>query len=223
MKLLLFVSATLFSVFGYANLDQLLKERIRIFGFESVQKPKGFDKRVYELGANLFVEKNISGNRNISCSTCHSERFGSGDGLPLAIGQGGVGEGVYRKMQKGSGFTPRHSPNLFNIGHSSLEIMFWDGRVARDSETGELYTPDPSLNGPSPRLAVVVETIDSALAAQALFPMVSELEMRGYPGQNEIANAKTRPEAWHLIVERLVQMEKYQVLLLFIILLGIAI
>ena len=43
-----------------------------------------------KIGQLLFYDKILSGNRNISCGTCHHHRFGGTDGLSLGIGEGGV-------------------------------------------------------------------------------------------------------------------------------------
>jgi len=46
----------------------------------------------------LFYDKILSGNRNISCGTCHHPKHGTSDGLPLGIGEGGVGLGPKRTV-----------------------------------------------------------------------------------------------------------------------------
>ena len=43
------------------------------------------------LGQLLFYDPILSGNRNISCGTCHHPTFGTGDGVSLSLGEGGVG------------------------------------------------------------------------------------------------------------------------------------
>ena len=43
-----------------------------------------------ELGRLLFWDAELSGNRNISCASCHHPRFGTSDGLSLGIGEGGI-------------------------------------------------------------------------------------------------------------------------------------
>jgi len=48
-----------------------------------------FDFERARIGQLLFYDKILSGNRNISCGTCHHHRFGGGDGLSLGIGEGG--------------------------------------------------------------------------------------------------------------------------------------
>lgn len=49
-----------------------------------------------ELGRLLFFDKIISGNRNISCATCHHPLTGTGDQLSLPVGEGGGGLGPTR-------------------------------------------------------------------------------------------------------------------------------
>ena len=49
-----------------------------------------------ELGRLLFFDKEQSGNRDISCATCHSPLIATGDGLSTNIGTGGEGLSVSR-------------------------------------------------------------------------------------------------------------------------------
>lgn len=51
---------------------------------------------VVELGRMLFFDKELSGNRNISCATCHSPVIATIDGLSTNIGTGGRGLGPLR-------------------------------------------------------------------------------------------------------------------------------
>ena len=46
-----------------------------------------------QLGRLLFYDPILSGNRNISCATCHHPRLGTSDRLSLGIGEGGTGFG----------------------------------------------------------------------------------------------------------------------------------
>ena len=52
------------------------------------------------LGQLLFYDPILSGNRNISCATCHSGRFGTSDGVALDLGEGGTGMGPDRVATK---------------------------------------------------------------------------------------------------------------------------
>ena len=49
-----------------------------------------------ELGRMLFFDKILSGNRNVSCATCHSPLVATTDGLSINIGTGGRGLSVQR-------------------------------------------------------------------------------------------------------------------------------
>ena len=68
------------------------------------------DPDVVELGRMLFFDKELSGNRNASCATCHSPVLATVDHLSINIGTGGQGLGPLRDA---GAFPPRsatHSP-----------------------------------------------------------------------------------------------------------------
>jgi cytochrome c peroxidase len=67
------------------------------------------------LGKALFFDKQLSGDRSISCATCHAPEKGFSDGKPRAIGFNG------KEL-------PRHSPTVLNAAYNSFQ--FWDGRAA---------------------------------------------------------------------------------------------
>ena len=69
------------------------------------------------LGQLLFYDPILSGNRNISCATCHHPLAGTGDALSLPLGEGAIGLGTSRGI--GSGVeerVPRNAPALWNLG-----------------------------------------------------------------------------------------------------------
>lgn len=199
----------IYSYAAFADSDSELKFLINRFRYMAVEPPKDLSPNKYILGEKLFFEKELSGNRNISCSTCHSESYGLSDGLPVGIGAGGIGIGVERKVSGNAQLIPRNSPSLFNIGEEELYSMFWDGRVSYDPYGGVFITPEPGLNGAKPKYPEVTAVLGSALAAQALFPLLSHAEMRGLRGSNELANAKTNKEAWDLMLARLFKSSQY--------------
>ncbi len=144
-----------------------------------------FDMKQATLGRDLFYDKILSGNRNISCATCHHPDFGTGDGLSLGIGEGGVGLGT--KRTAGSGETrikkriPRNAPPLWNLGAKDLHTLFHDGRLS---------ISDAYENGfNSPAEEWLPTGFNSLLAAQAVFPLVAQFEMAGNPGENQVAGA----------------------------------
>ena len=138
----------------------------------------------FELGKELFFDKVLSGNKNISCATCHHPKLGTGDNLPLSVGEGGSGLGSYRRLGdnlKGAKpLVPRNAPPLFNLCIIKNFPLFHDGRI----EFNDQY---PSgIKSPAGHL--LPEGLESSLAAQALFPITSHVEMAGQAGDNKIAD-----------------------------------
>jgi len=130
------------------------------------------------LGQALAFDKILSGNRDISCMTCHLPAFATGDGKSLAVGQGGTGLGPAREPPA-TGYIPRNAPPLFNL--HALKHLFWDGRVEVDAQGG-VHTPAGAQI--TPAMAKVFEF--GALSAQPMFPVTNRFEMRAFSG-NELA------------------------------------
>lgn len=137
-----------------------------------------------ELGRQLFFDKVLSGNLNISCATCHHPLTATGDGLSLPVGEGGVGLGVTRNTGSGGDAVtervPRNAPPIFMLGSVEAIRLFHDGRVELDhGSPGTFITPagDDLPDG-----------LENLLAAQAMFPVTSGTEMAGQPGENAIAD-----------------------------------
>lgn len=129
---------------------------------------------MFALGQALMFDKELSGNRNISCATCHHPLESTTDHRALSVGEGATGRGPTRG---GGGVTiARHAPDVFNRGYSQWSTMFWDARVAA-AQGGGFNTPAG---------AQFPAGVTSVLAAQSLFPMTSRDEMRGQSG-NELA------------------------------------
>ena len=70
---------------------------------------------------------------------------------------------------------------LFFVGAKTFTRMFRDGRVALDPEG---YWRSGFR---SPALGTLPSGLDNVLAAQAMFPVTSEVEMAGHDGENPIA------------------------------------
>jgi len=145
-----------------------LREVVNAHGLEPLQIEVTADPALVELGEALFFDQELSGNRNMSCATCHHPLFASGDGLSLSIGQDGVGLGPERIPGEG-GVIPRNANDLFNRGATEWTTMFWDSRVSGT----------PELGFATPAGEDTPVGLDSVLAAQALFPVESHGEMRG--------------------------------------------
>lgn len=157
----------------------------------------------FQLGRLLFFDKILSGNKNISCASCHHPTSGTSDGLSLGVGEGGSGIGLNRNLGKGVHAVhervPRNSPEIFN--RHEMKVIFHDGRLHlnKDYPSG-IYSP-AEMDLP--------EGLDSMLSAQALFPITSGTEMAGQKGENPIANAAAEGRlagvdgVWNLIEKRL--------------------
>ncbi|MEM0987229.1 MAG: cytochrome c peroxidase [Pseudomonadota bacterium] len=158
-----------------------------------------------DLGRDLFFDPILSGNRNISCGTCHDPSFGTSDGLALGIGEGGDGAGPQRRTAEPvTGRVPRNAPALWNVGARAQRAMFHDGRL--EAFEGE------RLHFRIPSGAPLPEGLDSLLAAQAFFPVTSSIEMAGQRGENEVADALVTAgftAAWDVIARRVASVEGY--------------
>jgi cytochrome c peroxidase len=157
-----------------------------------------------ELGRKLFDDEILSGNRNISCQTCHHPDFGTADGLSLGLGEGAMGVGNERKANEDiRKRVPRHSPHLFNLGHKSVIEQFWDGRVSIDPQAPSGYD--------SPAEAWLPHGLTSLSAVQATLPVTAQFEMAGNTGENEVIGAVRQriDYAWPVIVERVIADDNY--------------
>ncbi len=82
-----------------------------------------------DLGKQLFFDKRLSGNNDMSCATCHDPQKGFADGMAL-------GKGFEGKTLK------RHTPTVLNVGWYST--FFWDGRAGslEEQALGPIQAPD---------------------------------------------------------------------------------
>jgi cytochrome c peroxidase len=171
------------------------------------------DPDLVELGKNLFFDKILSGNLNISCSTCHHVLADTGDWLPLPVGEGGRGLGVARDTGSGDDAiherVPRNAQPIFNLGRKAFNFSFHDGRVEIcPGEPSGFCSPARSPTGND----LLPKELDNILAAQAMFPVTSLTEMAGQQGENDQANAAAAndlPLVWEIIAQKLQDEENY--------------
>ena len=190
--------------FGAALADhgRGLPEPVYDFGTPSPEK--------VELGRVLMFDKILSGNRNISCGTCHHSMAATGDGLSLPVGEGGRGLGVTRNVGDGSDMiherVPRNAPPIWNLGDSSFHTLFHDGRVTTLGGQGF-----PS-GCKSPAGMELPDNLENVLACQAMVPVTSATEMAGQPPENPVAIAAANgdlPLVWELLAQRLRAIPEY--------------
>ncbi|MEO0903906.1 MAG: cytochrome c peroxidase, partial [Pseudomonadota bacterium] len=168
------------------------------------------DEMEARLGQLLFYDPILSGNGTVSCATCHHPAFGTGDGLSLGIGDGGIGLGPKRVADPDNmpeQRIPRNAPALFNLGAHEFTVLFHDGRIEVDPDRpGGLRTP---LD------ADMVTGFASLLSAQTMFPVLSPDEMAGHYSENDVAEAVRRGVitgqggAWDIIARRVGDIPAY--------------
>jgi cytochrome c peroxidase len=155
------------------------------------------------LGQALAFDKILSGNRDISCMTCHLPPFATGDARSLSIGQGATGLGPARVHPTGA-FIPRNAPSLFNL--TAMPALFWDGRVSVDAG-GKFHTP--AGDQLTPDMTRVFEF--EAVSALGLFPVLSREEMRAASGNELAAIPDTDNRAvWRGLMQRLGEIPAYR-------------
>lgn len=169
------------------------------------------DPNEVALGRLLFFDKILSGNRNVSCASCHHPLTSTGDGLSLSLGEGARGLGVTRAPGHGAEAVhervPRNAPALFNLGAKEFEVMFHDGRLVVDSNAPSGFD--------SPAGDDLPLGLDNVLAAQAMFPVTSPDEMAGHAGENPIADAAAAGHlagpggVWDILARRLQEIPEY--------------
>ena len=161
------------------------------------------------LGEALFWDPILSGNKDISCATCHHPSLAMGDDLSTSIGTGGEGLGRERTLGKRRELIPRNATAVYNLGLVGMDVMFWDGRVEGTAETGF----DSPANDDLPF------GLETAVAVQAMFPVTSPDEMRGKQGDKDIfgernllanLNEHEIDAVWDSIMARLLAIPAYQ-------------
>ncbi len=164
-----------------------------------------------KLGWQLFYDPILSGNRNISCASCHHPKMGTADGVSLSLGEGAMGLGRDRKVGAENlpeQRIPRNAPALFNLGASEFTVMFHDGRLEADADE-----PDGMR---TPLGAEMLSGFDGVLSAQAMFPVLSGDEMAGHYSENEVAQAvrlgflSSEGGAWDRIAARVAEVPEYR-------------
>ena len=172
-------------------------------GITELQRPAPVRVALVQLGQALAFDKILSGNRDISCMTCHLPGLGVGDQRSLSIGQGGSGLGADRVHPDGT-YIPRNAPAAFNL--HAMGPLFWDGRVFQDP-AGVMHTPAGT------RLTAEMQrTFEfGTLSALPLFPVLSRSEMRA-DGGNELAAIPDadEPAIWAALMQRLGAIPQYR-------------
>lgn len=191
------------------TLDQELRAAFGVWGVMPIADVPAQNVAMVDLGQSLFFDRELSGNRDVSCATCHEPLSQMADGLALAVGTGGSGTAPNRTLGSGRQFVPRNAPSVLNQGLGFFYTL-WDGRV--NQEGG-------SFGGfKSPQGIVLPAGLKNLVAAQAMLPVLNRVEMRGDAGDtdvfgnpNELAViADANPaDVWKATMTRLLAIQAY--------------
>ena len=196
---------------GEARLDQTIRralQRANVTPLQRLPQPSASQVR---LGQALFFDPIMSGNRDTSCATCHHPTLATGDAVSLSVGTGTStpGEvGPFRLLGDGRNLIPRHAPTVFDRGVTGWRTAFWDSRISE--RNGVIRTPVGRDLPPG---------VDSVLAAQALFPILSRDEMRGSAADADDVDRNNELAAiddddvqgiWQAVMARLLANPQYQ-------------
>ncbi|HSQ29893.1 MAG TPA: cytochrome c peroxidase [Gemmatimonadaceae bacterium] len=158
------------------SLDAQVRQALSSWAVVPILPPSAPDPALVDLGRSLFFDKILSGNRDVSCASCHKPSTGTGDGMSLAIGTGAQRTGATPTLGEGRQFTPRNAAPLFGASLRPF-YLFWDGRVSDFGGQSNFATPA----GPA-----LPSGLASILAAQAMIPVTNRVEMRGNPGDHDV-------------------------------------
>lgn len=199
-----------------AELDATLRQEIGMWGPTPIGPVPTQDAALVDLGRSLFFDKILSGNRDVSCATCHDPSAALTDRMALSVGTAGVGETGQRAVGPGRDFVPRNAPSLLNQGVGHFYSL-WDGRVNEEGGFGGPGgPPGPGIKGPPG--VVFPAGLSSILAAQAMLPVLNRAEMRGLVGDadrfgnpNELAQVSDilPADVWRRVMTRLLGIQEY--------------
>ena len=132
------------------------------------------------LGAQLFMDKRLSGSGTNNCQSCHYRELGWTDGKALSRRDNGD-------------MNTRHSPALYNVGHQS--IWYWDGRAATmEAQTLAAWRNQMSVD-PAVAAARIAAVPGYATQFQAVFgaPVSPETIVKALTAYLRTKNSENSP------------------------------
>ena len=106
----------------------LLIIAVAIFGISAFSSLSQEPNKEVALGKTLFFDSILSGNRTISCASCHREAFAFADTASISLG-------VFGRKGK------RNTPSAMNMAMQSS--FFWDGRAVTLEEQALIPIANP--------------------------------------------------------------------------------
>jgi len=180
-------------------------------GIAPLELPPAVSDELFELGEALFYDKILSGNMDVSCSTCHHPRLATTDSLTMNRGIRGVGIGPARV---GAVVGGRTTQPLWNL-HKLTTGLTVDHKVPLDATNHVI-----PLGGPFIPFDWQDDAFDPDMlvaAGQAMMPEVTDQEMLGFPNENDFTTvcALDNPPfnfvvcAWGMMMDRLGAIPEY--------------
>lgn len=187
--------------------DNQLSNVINNNGLAKLAPPATEADHLVALGEALFSDMDLSGNRNISCLSCHDTSHGTVDGLPFSIGTGASGVGSSRRQVNGQSLpTARNAPSLYNLGRTNQIRAFLDGRVSLSNRT--ISSSITEISGATPTRSDIRNVLTNIYDVQPLFPLLSTIEMLGQ--NNDLSAHSTEVAVWQsVLTDRLLTKPAY--------------
>ena len=153
------------------SLDQKLNKIMEVYDIKykdcrSSMQPS--NQLLIPAGKEIFRSKILSGDKDVSCSTCHIESKHLIDGLRVSVGVGGYDEGRKRMMSGGT-LVPRNSFTLIGRSSDQYNVYFWDGNIELDNG-GHIISPFGKY---------IDKKFDSLLSVAAIMPLLARDEFLG--------------------------------------------
>lgn len=189
-------------------LDAQLRLHIGAWGPVPIGDVPAQNPVLVDLGRSLFFDRILSGNRDVSCASCHDPDAGLADRQRLAVGTGAVGSGAARAPGAGREFVPRNAMSLLNTGAGHFYSL-WDGRLNEEMGAGRFRAPEG---------VVLPSGLANLLAAQAMLPVLNRQEMRGTAGDRDVFGAANElaaftdqqvPQVWSALMSRVLGIQEY--------------
>ena len=150
------------------------------------------------LGRLLFYDPILSGEKDVSCATCHHPDFGYGDGrdLPIGVGGRGLGPSRFDGVNDDIGIVGRNAPTVINTAFNGIDPngnfnpnnapMFWDNRA--NSLEEQALGPPHSFEEMRGHAFAEDVTLDSLVARLQANDEYRDLFRRAFDGPNPITS-----------------------------------
>lgn len=179
------------------SVEEQLKLVIKLYALKPTsceQSSTVVNERLAIVGEALFNSTVVSGDGDVSCSSCHLDEKELTDGLPIAVGVGRDSRNE-NSITLDSVLVPRNAFTLFGRAHEDFSTFFWDGKVMSDGK--QIYSPigegrSQGFNSPLSVAAVLpLLARDEFLGKQSYFDNSEQLdtiEIEYYEGRLKAAN-----------------------------------